>query len=56
MTHIILASEGSPNITEHIVIIATKNLVQEVIKHEFFKKFEIPFLKDSIDNWDDLKL
>ena len=56
MTHIILAWEGSPNITEHIVIIATKNLVQEVIKHEFFKKFEIPSLKDSIDNWDDLKL
>ena len=33
-----------------------KNLVQEVLKHEFFTEFEIPSLKDLTDNWDDLKL
>ena len=33
-----------------------KNLVPEVLKHEFFKEFEIPSLKDLIDNWDDLIL
>ena len=33
-----------------------KNLVEEVLKHEFFKEFEIPSLKDLFDNWDDLKL
>ena len=33
-----------------------KNLVPEVLKHEFFKESEIPFLKDLINYWDDLKL
>ena len=33
-----------------------KNLAPEVLKHEFFKEFEIPSLKDLINNWDDLKL
>ena len=31
-------------------------MVAEVLKHEFFKEFEIPSLKDLIDNWGDLKL
>ena len=33
-----------------------KNLVAEVLTHEFFTEFEFPFLKDLIDNCEDLKL
>ena len=53
--HIILVWEGSPNITAYCDH-CHKNLVPEVLKHEFSKEFEIPSLKDLIDNWDDLKL
>ena len=57
MLLIILVRESSSSITEHAYCHHCHiNLIPEVSKHKFFKIFEVPSLKDLIDNWDGLKL